>query len=99
MLHPGCVITNTLLSINDPAWMQASLPVKSGGLGIRSALTLAPSAFLAPASSAYALIDQIIPDSLHHANYPSFDTGLEVWSRGHSSPPPSDSEFSKQVMG
>ena len=28
--------------LDDRAWLQASLPVKSGGLGIRSAVHLAP---------------------------------------------------------
>ena len=36
-------ITNCVL--NDTAWMQASLPIKDGGLGIRSVVMLAPSAF------------------------------------------------------
>ena len=31
--------------IDDRAWAQASLPVRSGGIGIRSAVELAPSAF------------------------------------------------------
>lgn len=37
-------ITNTTLS--DDQWAQAALPVKAGGLGIRSASQLAPSAYL-----------------------------------------------------
>ena len=69
--------------------------MKSSGLGIRSAVTLAPSAFLASACGAYDIIDQILPDSLHHAIYPSFEAGLEIWNQGHSSLPPSDSESSK----
>ena len=40
--------TNTVIS--DTAWIQASLPVKDGGLGIRSVSKLAPSAFLASAA-------------------------------------------------
>ena len=42
-------ITNTALS--DDQWAQASLPVKAGGLDIRSAVQLAPSAYLAAFSS------------------------------------------------
>ena len=34
-------------------WLQASLPVGDGGLGIRSAEMLAPSAYLAPAPAIY----------------------------------------------
>ena len=38
---------------SDIQWMQASLPVKDGGLGIRRAASLAPSAFLASAPTIY----------------------------------------------
>jgi len=38
-------------NLDDAAWDQASLPVKEGGLGIRSVAVLAPSAFLASAAS------------------------------------------------
>ena len=41
-------ITNN--TISDLQWIQASLPVKDGGLGIRSVVTLAPSAYLSPAA-------------------------------------------------
>jgi len=41
--------TNT--AISDTAWIQASLPVRDGGLGVRSVSKLAPSAFLASAAS------------------------------------------------
>ena len=37
------------VTLSDNAWTQASLPVRSGGLGIRRAEQLAPSAFLASA--------------------------------------------------
>ena len=37
------------MELTDSLWSQASLPVRSGGLGFRSAATLAPSAFLASA--------------------------------------------------
>ena len=46
-------ITNMVLS--EAAWLQATLPVKRGGLGIRSAVHLATSAFLASASSVCSL--------------------------------------------
>src|SRR5579872_4956957 len=42
-----CLIVNTALT--DIQWTQASLPVRIGGLGIRLASQLAPSAFLASA--------------------------------------------------
>ena len=42
-------ITNSLLS--DIQWLQASLPIRDGGLGIRLANSLAHSAVLASAAS------------------------------------------------
>ena len=47
--------------LSDNAWLQASLPVKSGGLGIRSFATLAPSAFLASAAGSSDLTKAILP--------------------------------------
>ena len=38
-------IVNNYLNQDDPAWLQATLPIGSGGLGIRSAVHLAPSVF------------------------------------------------------
>ena len=48
------------VSITDIGWIQASLPVCEGGLGIRSAAHLAPSAFLASAASTQDLQSQIL---------------------------------------
>jgi len=39
------------VDINNDQWLQASLPVGDGGLGIRSAEMLAPSAYLASSRS------------------------------------------------
>ena len=44
-----------------PAWLQASLPVCAGGIGIRSAAQLAPSAYLASAAGCADLVHQILP--------------------------------------
>ena len=59
--HAICSIVNVDLS--DDQWMQASLPVHLGGLGIRSVSSLAPSAFLASAAGTSALQDIILPAS------------------------------------
>ena len=37
--------------LSDSQWLQASLPVRDGGLGVRRVAVLAPSAFLASAAS------------------------------------------------
>ena len=82
-------ISNATISTGDAAWTQATLPVKYGGLGIKSAVTLAPSAFLASASASYDLIHQILPDHFFDYSYQSFDESLAIWKHGHNTPPPS----------
>ena len=57
------VTSPTSTYIDEATRTQASLPVKSGGLGIRSAVQLAPSAFLA---SAAAISDPPYPQQQHH---------------------------------
>ena len=79
-------ITNT--NLDDNAWMQATLPVKSGGLGIRSAIHLAPSAFLSSASASNDLVHQILPPRFVVKEILHVDAALTSWSRGHDHPPP-----------
>lgn len=52
--------TNICFRDNDPAWLQATLPVHAGGLGIRSVVHLAPSAFLASTDGASDLVHQLL---------------------------------------
>ena len=53
-------ITNVCLE-EDETWTQASLPVGAGGIGVRRAAQLAPSAFLASAAGCSELVAQILP--------------------------------------
>ena len=87
-------ICNVHLSTTDPAWSQASLPVRSGGLGIRSAVQLAPSAFLASAAAAEELMSQILPN-VSQFSVSEVNTALFHWSKlfiGTGPPPPSDDD-------
>ena len=59
-----CSVFNLPLSEGHPAWVQATLPVKSGGLGIQSVVQLAPSAFLASAAACSSLVQLILPPHL-----------------------------------
>ena len=52
------LITNT--NFSDMQWLQASLPVKDGGLGVRRVTSLASSAFLASAASTLGLQELIL---------------------------------------
>ena len=73
---------------NESAWTQASLPVKAGGIGVRRATQLAPSAYLASAAGCSELIQLILPSNLKGLTDPHFATGIEIWSRGSSADPP-----------
>ena len=59
-----CSIMNICLS--EAAWTQATLPVRLGGLGIRSAVQLAPSAFLA---SVHTALRTLSTRSFHHVSF------------------------------
>jgi len=62
-LRTGLIIILNV-DINSDQWLQASLPVGDGGLGIRSAEMPAPSAYLASAASTLLLQQSILPDSI-----------------------------------
>ncbi len=71
-------ITNIHFGEDDPAWVQATLPVKMGGLGIRNAVQLAPSAFLAASSD---LVHRIVPLALQDSPIPNVVGLLVRWSQ------------------
>ena len=48
--------------LDDLAWIQAGLPIRDGGLGVRSVALLAPSAFLASAAATLELQDAILAE-------------------------------------
>ena len=81
-------ITNILFGEDCPTWLQATLPVKMGGLGIRSAVQLAPSAFLASAAASSALVHHIIPPALQGSPISNREDAMDHWSEGHSEAPP-----------
>ena len=82
-------VTNIRFGDDDPAWTQATLPVRYGGLGFRSAVQLAPSAYLASAAASSGLISHILPASLQSLPIPHLDAAVSLWSHGHDTPPPS----------
>ena len=84
-------ITNTYFGENDLAWTQASLPVKFGGLGIRCAVQLAPSAFLASAAASADLIPHLVPPRLRNSSTPHLEEARMQWSLGHGLSPPEGS--------
>jgi len=58
------LITILNVDINNDQWLQASLSIGDGGLGIQSAEMLAPSAYLASATFTLLLQQSILPDSI-----------------------------------
>ena len=78
-------ITN--INLDETAWTQASLPVKSGGLGIRSTVQLAPSAFLASAAANSDLTHHILPPRFQLTELPYVKEATKVWSTGLVLPP------------
>ena len=77
-----CLCSVVNIDLTDSQWTQASLPVSMGGLGIRLASHLAPSAFLASAMRTRELQDAILLQCSAAAD-PSVDRALSFWSTGH----------------
>lgn len=67
------------ISLDDHSWSQASLPINSGGLGIRSAVLLAPSAFLASAAGCESLSLAILPRRFSSVNAQLRQEALSHW--------------------
>jgi len=79
-------ITNCTLS--EIQWIQASLPITDGGLGLRRASQLALSAFLASAAGTANLQSAILPGVEESVDRELQCAGLE-WSTLHNVPHPS----------
>ena len=88
-------ITNVCLE-EDETWIQASLPVVAGGIGIRRAAQLAPSAFLASAAGCSEIVTQILPPQMQGVPNPSRDAALAAWQHDHSEVPPSGAASHRQ---
>ena len=70
-------ILNVELSVNQ--WKQACLPIRNGGLGIRTTTSLAPSAFLSSVVSSWELQLQILL-MLASAPGADFTDNLTFWT-------------------
>ena len=83
-------ITNIRFPDDSASWSQATLPVRLGGFGIRRAVQLAPSAYLASTATSSDLVRRIVPPHLHDAPFPNQGEAEACWSKGHSLPPPKE---------
>ena len=68
-------------SLTGTMWLQASLPIKDGGLGVRRVSWLALPAFLASAAGTALLQAEILAD----CNVPEDPTGRTIYSCGRHS--------------
>ena len=93
-----CRISDIQFEDNDQSWLQATLPVNMGGLGIRSAVHLAPSAILASADGSLDLVNQILPHRLHNTPYQERVEVCHQWEVGLDIPPPTPPASFKQKV-
>ncbi len=76
------------IDLDDERWIQASLPVRWGGLGVRSVVLLAPSAYLASAASTAELTSSLLPAHLRDIEDSGTAIALSTWMKQASSPAP-----------
>jgi len=76
------------VDLSDIQWLQASLPVRHGGLGIRSTQMLASSAFLASAASTHDLQQSILPQCIGTLDDESLAEVETSWISLSNSPKP-----------
>ena len=75
------------VTLSDKQWSQASLPVRHGGLGIRSVSMLAPSAFLASATGTQRLQTLVLQKCQITMEDISNSSSLSHWASQTSSLP------------
>ena len=89
-------VTNTPLVQDENAWRQASLPVRLGGLGVRCAVQVAPSAYLASTAATAELVSIVLPSTHKSLPVPSSGLALAKWSEGHSCDSPTGAEVVRE---
>ena len=89
------LITN--VNITDEQWRQASLPVKTGGIGVRSVMSIAPSAFLSSSTSTQQLQTLLLDKCAWQLSDQHFNNVLDDWCQRHYPvQPPTGTNASKQ---
>ena len=92
----NCLSQVLNVKLDDSHWIQATLPVKDGGLGIRRTVQVAPSAFLASASGSTTLVSAILSSWGKLVPDPSFDAARRAWMSQCSQAEPSGQSVSVQ---
>ena len=88
------IVTNSRIS--DVQWVQATLPVKDGGLELRRASQLALSAFLASAAGTADLQTLILRSSATVGGDETYQRLRAEWTSQHNLTPPSDTSAFQQ---
>ena len=85
-------LLNVSIDVNCPSWIQASSPIRLGGLGLWSAEQLAPSCYLSSAAASRCLVNLILSTTSLSQTSPHSDEALSVWSSKFPSlsPPAAD---------
>ena len=80
----SCATDICNVSFDDIGWIQATLPIRLGGIGLRRTSDLALPAYLAAISASQSFIYEITqPDHIPHA----LDSCFDVWSPTNPSLP------------
>ena len=89
------------IPLSNKALKQASLPIKSGGLGIRNFAMLAPSVFLASAAGSSCISQKILPLSMQGLLNPPVPqvNALTLWSQSHNVEAPSGPDYTNKRLG
>jgi len=82
----------TIVDPNNDQWLQASMPVANGELGMRSAKMLASSACLSSAASTLTLQESILPSNIKSVPDQSVALTEIVWEALSSSPIPASNK-------
>uniref|UniRef100_A0A1X7UJY5 Reverse transcriptase domain-containing protein n=1 Tax=Amphimedon queenslandica TaxID=400682 RepID=A0A1X7UJY5_AMPQE len=93
-------LLNVPLYVSDIAWTEASLPVRRGGLGFRSAVQLATSCYISSAADSSSLVSLILHDPSHSPHsLPLVTKAKELWSCASEdiSPSPVESESTQKA--
>lgn len=67
------------IRLDDRSWIQASLPIRHGGLGIRKVSSVALPAFLSSTHSSIELISKILKSPIHHFSIPFMSESENAW--------------------
>lgn len=87
------------LNLENSIWTQATLPIKDGGLGLRSLQSIAPSCYLSSRNNTVTLCNKILANSPTPYSLTDriYQEGLQFWlQNSNASEPPSENAACKQ---